>query len=357
MIVFAFKEMHFGGGAEKNLIEVALHVAERHPVGFYFSGGYVDPKVAAAGPVFLMPGRGRAWLAPLDLLHFGWIVWRHQVRIVHAHHRYPAFLATILRKVLPFRLLSTVHNRFPNRARASLWGDRALAVSDDIADWLRNECGIPGGQIRVVHNGIADPPVSTADHIQELRQECDVPDGAAVLCAVGRLTLQKNFPLMLDALAQVGDKNWCLLLVGDGEERDALVRQADSLGIAERVRFLGKRNDVPRIMQASDLMVMSSAWEGFPYVVIEALANRLPVVSTDVGGVREAVIDDTTGLLVPPGDKGRLVQALERALSDHASRERWGHAGRALFEQRFRIDAMFAAIDSEVDGLLKQLSR
>ena len=122
MIVFAFKEMHFGGGAEKNLIEVALHVAERHRVGFYFSGGYIDPKVAAAGPVFLMPGGGRAWLAPLDLLHFGWIVLRHRVRLVHSHHRYPAFMASALRKVLPFKLLSTVHNRFPNRAQSQPLG-------------------------------------------------------------------------------------------------------------------------------------------------------------------------------------------------------------------------------------------
>ncbi len=75
VILFAFKQMHFGGGAEKNLIDVALHVAKRHPVGFYIAGGFIDPRMAAAGPVFTMPGRGRFWLAPLDLLHLAWVVY------------------------------------------------------------------------------------------------------------------------------------------------------------------------------------------------------------------------------------------------------------------------------------------
>lgn len=356
MIVFTFKQMHFGGGAEKNLIEIALHVAQRHRVGFYFAGGYVDPRLLKVGPVFLMPGGGRWWLLPVDFLHFAWTIRRHEVRLVHAHHRYPAFMASLLRKVMPFRLLSTVHNRFPDRAKASLWGDRALAVSDDIADWLRNDCGIQESVIRVVHNGIADPPVSSTGDLAALRQECAVPADVTVICAVGRLSAQKNFLLLLDALAAVKNPAWCLLLVGDGEERAALDQRARELGIADRVRMLGKRIDVPRIMQASAFMVMSSAWEGFPYVVIEALANRLPVVSTDVGGVREAVITDRTGLLVGAGDKAMLTAAIERALSDPDARARWAAEGRALFEQRFRIDAMFSAIDKEIDTLLVSTS-
>lgn len=352
MILFAFKEMHFGGGAEKNLIEVALHVAKRHPVGFYISGGYIDPRMTAAGPVFVMPGQGRFWAAPLDMAHLAWVIVRHRVKLMHAHHRYPAFMASILRKALPFRLMGTVHNRFPDRAKASLWGDRALAVSEDIADWLRNEAGTPSAQIRVVHNGIMDPPRSTPAELLALRDECRLPPAGTVMCAVGRLTAQKNFHLLLEALSLVRDPAWCLLLVGVGEEQPGLVQKAHELGIEDRVRMLGKRTDVPRIMQVADFMVMSSAWEGFPYVVIESLANRLPVVATDVGGVREAVLDDRTGLLVEPGNRVGLAKAIERALGDPAARARWAAEGRSLFEQRFRIDAMFAAIDEEIEALI-----
>jgi glycosyltransferase involved in cell wall biosynthesis len=353
MILFAFKEMHFGGGAEKNLIEVALHVAKRHRVGFYISGGYVDPRIKAAGPVFVMPGGGRFWAAPLDLLHLGWVVLRHRVRLMHAHHRYPAFMASLLRKLIPFRLLGTVHNRFPNRAKASLWGDRALAVSEDIAQWLRNEAGTPEALIRVVHNGIADPARSTPAELQQLLDECGVAEDEVVMCAVGRLAAQKNFSLLFDALALVQHSRWRLLLVGEGEERQALEARARGLGIGGRVRFLGKRNDVPRIMQASAFMVMSSSWEGFPYVVVEALANSLPVVATDVGGVREGVISGVTGMLVEPGNAVALAEAIEAMLVDGASRQQWAAAGRALFEKRFRIEAMLSAIDEEIKALLK----
>jgi glycosyltransferase involved in cell wall biosynthesis len=351
MILFAFKDMQLGGGAEKNLIEVALHVARRRPVGFYFAGGQIDPRIPAAGPVFLMPGKGRFWAAPLDLVHLAWLVLRHRVELIHAHHRYPAFLASLLRKVLPFRLLTTVHNRFPNRARASLWGDRPLAVSEDIAQWLRDECGIAASAIRVVHNGIEDPPRHAAEELQALRAECGAPPGAPLLCAVGRLSAQKNHALLFEALARLTARPWHLLMVGEGELRADLEALARDRAIAERVRFLGRRSDVPRILQASDLMVMSSAWEGFPYVVIEALANALPVIATDVGGVREGVVDDVTGLLAAPGDAAALAQAIARGLDDTPARARWAQAGRAMFEQRFRIDAMLAAIDEEIERL------
>lgn len=352
MILFAFKHMQFGGGAEKNLIDVALHVAKRHRVGFYIAGDYVDPRMKAAGPVFTMPGRGRFWLAPIDLLHLAWTVLRHRVRLMHAHHRYPAFMASMLRNVLPLRLITTVHNRFPNRARASLWGDRAIAVSEDIAQWLRDECGTPADKIRVIHNGIPAPHRYLDEETAALRAECAVPSDARLLCAVGRLSEQKNFALLLGALAGLRTRTWCLLLVGEGEQRESLERQAAELGIAEQTRFLGRRSDVPLIMQASDLLVTSSAWEGFPYVIVEALACGLPIVATDVGGVREGVLNGETGSLVPAGDAQALTQAIGALIDDHATRTAMAENGRRLFHDRFRDESMLRRIDEEIEAAL-----
>lgn len=347
MILFAFKEMHFGGGAEKNLIEVALHMAKRHRVGFYFAGGYIDPRVAGAGPVFLMPGKGRFWAAPLDLLHLAWVVIRHRVRLMHAHHRYPAFLANLLRKLLRFKLITTVHNRFPNRAKASLWGDKAIAVSHDIAQWLRDECGTPESLIAVIHNGIAAPPAHSPDEIANLRRQSGLSEVEVLLVAVGRLSEQKNFGLLLTALSQLRQERWALLLVGEGELHADLTAQTALLGLSERVRFLGRRSDVPLIMQSSDALVMSSSWEGFPYVIVEALANGLPIVATDVGGVREGVLHDETGLLVPPADADALTEALGRIIESRELRLRLGRSGSALFHHRFLDTAMLLALDQE----------
>ena len=350
MILFAFKHMQFGGGAEKNLIDVALHVARRHNVGFYIAGGYVDPRMATAGPVFTMPGRGRFWLAPLDLVHLAWLVWRRRVGLMHAHHRYPAFMASIVRRFVPLRLITTVHNRFPNRARASLWGDRAIAVSEDIAQWLRDECGTPAEKIRVIHNGIPTPDQYSQGQREALRSECAVPRDTCLLCAVGRLSEQKNFTLLLAALARLQTRSWCLLLVGEGEQREVLEHHAAELEIGDRIRFLGRRSDVPLIMQASDLLVMSSAWEGFPYVIVEALASGLPIVATDVGGVREGVIDGKTGALAPPGDVQALARGIESLIGDPAARATMAENGRTLFRDKFRDESMLHRIDEEIEG-------
>lgn len=352
MILFAFKHMQFGGGAEKNLIDVALHVGKRRRVGFYIAGGYVDPRMAAAGPVFTMPGRGRFWLAPLDLLHLVWTIVRHRATLMHAHHRYPAFMASIVRRIVPLRLITTVHNRFPNRARASLWGDRAIAVSEDIAQWLRDECGTPTEKIRVIHNGIPTPDAYSKAQREALRSECAVPRDTCLLCAVGRLSEQKNFTLLLDALSCMQAPAWCLLLVGEGEQRQMLERHAAELGIGDRIRFLGRRSDVPLIMQASDLLVMSSAWEGFPYVIVEALASGLPIVATDVGGVREGVIDGKTGSLAQSGDVQALARGIESLIGDPAARATMAENGRMLFRDKFRDESMLHRIDEEIEAAL-----
>ena len=174
-----------------------------------------------------------------------------------------------------------------------------------------------------------------------------MPSGATVICAVGRLSEQKNFGQLLDAIASLDRNDWVLLLVGEGEQLELLQAQAVALSLVGSIRFLGRRSDVALLMQSSDLLAISSRWEGFPYIVIEALANQLPIVATDVGGIREAVIDGQTGWLVPPDDTQALAAALDRSMSDADARRYRGQNGRRLYEDRFDIAAMLAAIDME----------
>lgn len=352
MLLFAFKEMHAGGGAEKNLIEVALHFAKAHTVGFLITGGHVDPRMTAAGPVFTLPGRGRLWAAPLDLLFMAGLILRRSVRLVHAHHRYPAFLASMLRRLLGFKLITTVHNRFPDKARGSLWGDRAIAVSDDIAGWITQECGTPPHQVVTIHNGIQSPPLFDAAARQAARKALSASAHVQVLLAVGRLSEQKNFGQLLQALAQLPRQDWVLWLVGDGEQREMLSTKVAALGLADRVKLLGMRGDVPLLMQSADLLVMSSLWEGFPYVVVEALASGLPIVATDVGGIREAVVPGKTGWLVKPGDIQALADTLDLALNASGLRGEMKHQGRERFDAQFTIQTMFSKLNDEFSALL-----
>lgn len=354
-ILFSYKTCGEGGGAEKNLIEVAEHVGKRHNVSFLLAGGYIDPRLAALGHIYIFPSRGRIYLFPLDLLYMAYVIRRERIHMVHAHHRYPTFLASLLRPLMRIRLLATVHNKFPDKGKISLWGDKAIAVSQGVADWLIRECKVAPHKVITIHNGIKPPRLYPPEELGRLRANLKVPAEAVVLCSVGRLTRQKDYPNLIRALTLLKSKNWFLLLVGDGEDRDELVQIVNASGLTERIRFLGLRQDVDQIMQASDLFVLSSAWEGFPYVIIEALANGLPIVGTDVGGNSEGILDNVTGFLVPPGNSTALAERIDNLIANTALRTAFSTSGRKLFHGKFLDEAMLARVDDVYHAMLADL--
>jgi glycosyltransferase involved in cell wall biosynthesis len=136
--------------------------------------------------------------------------------------------------------------------------------------------------------------------------------------------------------------------VGGGPLEAELRERVQTLGLEDSVRFAGQRNDVPDLMAAADLLVLPSLVEGLPLVVLEAMASGLPVVGTCVTGTSEAVVDDVTGRLVPPGrltgpsDASELVAAISQVLQDPVRAARWGAAGRAMVERDFNAARMAA---------------
>jgi glycosyltransferase involved in cell wall biosynthesis len=144
----------------------------------------------------------------------------------------------------------------------------------------------------------------------------------ATLAFAGRLTRQKSLGVALEALAQT--EGVSLLLAGDGDERPSLERLSAGLGLGKRVRFLGPqpRERVLELLRAADAALLSSAWENFPHVVVEALAVGTPVLATRTGGVAEIVEDGRNGLLVEPGDPDALAAAVSRFFADGALRAR-----------------------------------
>jgi glycosyltransferase involved in cell wall biosynthesis len=146
----------------------------------------------------------------------------------------------------------------------------------------------------------------------ELRAALGVGADELLWLAAGRLVAQKDVPNLLDAFAQhhVAHAGSRLAIAGDGELRGELSARARALGLDDVVTFLGVRADIPRLLCAADAFVMSSAWEGLPNAVMEAMAAGVPVVTTRVGGAAELVDDPTTGMLVPPRQPGALADAM-----------------------------------------------
>lgn len=226
--------------------------------------------------------------------------------------------------------------------------DAYLAVSREIATGLVADYGWPAAKIEVVHNaveaerfGVAAPP--------GLRGELGAGDRPLVLTSA-RLSEQKGLPVLLEAAAEVSEAVFAL--AGDGPERVRLEGLADRLGVAERVRFLGRRDDIPELLAACDVFALPSLYEGTSLAVLEAMAARRAVVSSAIGGTEELIDDGASGLLVPPGDAGALAAALRGLLADPGLRERLAASARARVERDFTREGMAARVSAIYERLL-----
>ena len=197
--------------------------------------------------------------------------------------------------------------------------------------------GLPGDLLRLVPNGVRDIPAGL---------RASPGNSPARICAPARFAPPKVHATLLSALARIRSQAWELDLVGDGPGEPALRSQAESLGIGGRVHFLGYLPDPACALAAAQLFVLSSRSEALPRSVLEAMRGGLPVIATDVGGVREAVAHGSTGLLAPPGDTEALAAALSRLIGDPALRLRMGAAGRHAYEERFRLECMLEKTES-----------
>ncbi len=207
--------------------------------------------------------------------------------------------------------------------------------ADALLRWLPEMAG----RVSVVFNGV---PLERFQQAQAPPRGEIVPDdGAPVLIFVARMQYEKDHDTVLRALAQVPRAR--LLLVGDGERRPALQELARSLGIAERVHFLGRRPDVDRLLKLACLYVHSSHYEGFGIAAVEAMAAGLPVVASDVPGLSEVV--GSAGLLFPQGDAGALARHINAVLASDELRQKLARASLQR-AQEFSIER---SVDSYLD--------
>ncbi|HKP16805.1 MAG TPA: glycosyltransferase, partial [Gemmatimonadaceae bacterium] len=183
---------------------------------------------------------------------------------------------------------------------------RHIAVSQHVAGRLRDRLGVPGAKITVIPNAVE--PRAPASRDDAIRAQLGVREGRALALTVARLEAQKGLTHLLDAAALLPDVVFAV--AGEGPERDRLAAKAAALGLSDRVRWLGHRDDVPSLLAAADLFVLPSLNEGLPLAAMEAMLAGAPVVAADAGGTGEIVRNGLTGLLVPPSDPRALADAI-----------------------------------------------
>ena len=201
--------------------------------------------------------------------------------------------------------------------------DRWVCVSQGVRRHAIDEGGLNPDRLVVIPNGVNLDRFQNA--VPVARSELGAPNDARIALFVGRIDPQKGWRVLLEAMnsAMIRSSTWRLIMVGDGPERDDLQArlQQDS---DSRTRWLGRRDDVPALLAAADLLILPSLWEGMPNVVLEAMAAGKPVIATDVEGSQELVAPGETGWLVPAGDSQALASALNEADADPSRLSRFG---------------------------------
>jgi glycosyltransferase involved in cell wall biosynthesis len=313
-------------------------------------------------PEFALCFRGRVWeelsatgvllhdLGPVRLSR-PWTLWRARRRlrqvlartrpdvvITHACWPHAAFAATV--RAAGVRLAHVVHGglsgrHWLERRIARTPPDVVLANSRFTADTVPTV--FPEVPVRVVYLPVEMAPVENRDAVRRsVRAELDTPADATVILQASRLERWKGPAVFVEALGRLRDvPGWVGWLAGGPQTADEagffveLRQRAAALGVADRVRFLGQRADVPRLMAASDIYCQPNTGpEPFGLAFVEALTSGLPVVSTAIGGARE-IVDDSCGVLVPPQDAGAVAEALRKLIADPARRAALGSAAPA----------------------------
>lgn len=217
---------------------------------------------------------------------------------------------------------------------------KLITVSKDVENVMRDSTFFLKKACTTIYNGVdLDKFGKTCNG--SLRRQLNLSPDQIILTCVGRLVPVKGHELLLRALSEITPTLPCqLLMVGEGPERPNLERMIYQLNLADRVQLLGLRTDIPDLLGISDCFVLSSHSEGLSCSIIEAMASRLPVVATDVGGNYELVQNGLTGYLVPPDNPLALADKLENLLISQGRRRNMGEAGRKRVEDHFSLAQM-----------------
>lgn len=347
------------GGAENHLFDLmrGQRAAGRTVAVAYLKGdGYWAEKLAAEGITAYPLGLAR-YGDPRPVWRLAGLIRRLKPAIVHAHMP-PAELYTVL--ALPWSghdgsYVVSKHNdepfyRGPGQKLMARWAarraDRIIAISGAVGTYLQGQ-GLPAAKMEVVHYGLDAAPYDavTTEQVAALRAHWGVTPDEMVVGAVGRLVPQKAFHVLLQGFADFvrsGGTRARLVMVGTGQLKDELQTLATKLGIAEHLVWAGFRTDIPVVMKAFDVFALTSAWEGFGLVLLEAMAAGRPIVASRVSAIPEVVAEGSTGLLVDCGAADQVAAALAK-LAEPALRHSMGDTGRKRLGQLFSVKRMVRA--------------
>jgi len=339
-VIFVLRSVT-AGGAENHLLQLMTGL-RAHGVVCIYAGpadGWLGRQAQAAGfQCEDIAFRGLWDLA--SMIRLIRLVRREQPDIVHGHLTRGAYYSGLASMLTGIPNVATAHST--NAGKRFGLAQRIIAVSEAVHGFLV-ERGYSRQVLRTILHGVPDG--SALQHISPdtMRKELQL-DGSPMLAMLARFTPDKGQDVALRALAGLRHLPWTLVLAGSLETAYAGEMQllAGELGIADRVRFVGHRDDVASLYRCADIVLAPSRREALSLTLLEAAAFGVPVIASKVGGIGEAVIDGETGLLIPSGDVVALADALQRLLADRALQRRLGQAANRRYRRHFTLEAMVA---------------
>jgi len=347
------------GGAERGTIDLAGALAAAGWTAYVASeGGPMEHQLARVGVRHLkLPLASKNPLVMRrNAAALTEIIRHHKIDIVHARSRAPAWSAWSAARATRRRFVTTFHNAYDTDLPLKHWynsvmarGERVIAISDFVGEHVARVYGVGPDRLRIIPRGVDiaafNPHRVNGQQVVALATNWRVPEDAAVVMLPGRLTRWKGGLDFIEAIARLGRRDLCCLLVG-AEQRPGFRRELEARierhGLGGMFRIVEDCRDMPAAYVLADVVVSASTDpEGFGRVIIEAQAMGRPVVATDHGGARETILPGVTGWLAAPRDPAALAAAINEALRlDTAERAAFARRAIAHVASGYTRDAM-----------------
>ena len=369
-ILFLVDQLTELGGGERALFQLARELTENGIAVFVITfRDYPNPEAFQLfNAITILPFSScfsaRAFRVAWQLYRY---IRRHNVNLVQSFFEsadtfgslvaWLSGVSCIISSRRDMGFLRSAKHRLAYRAMSHIYS-RVICVSEKVEQWHRREDHLRKGQALTINNGTDLRRYADKSQSDNFRRKHSIPLDVPIIVTIANVNPWKGIDIFIECAAVVHHIYPAAVFVVAGEWTDILLVQtlherATQLGIADSVYFLGRVEDIPALLLTSRVFVLLSRSEGFPNVVIEAMAAGLPVVATAVGGTPEAVDNGVTGFLVENEDSAGAATHINRLLADPDLRCRVGNSGRQRVQERFSIQQMVRKHVEVYDAILR----
>ena len=339
------------GGSEQVVFKLCLHLKSKYrPIIAAFRDGALREKIEASGIVVYVLNR-KAGIDLSLVVSLVKIIKMNKIRVANSHHFVSLFYLYWATRYTGIAHIHTEHSKWEMEGLSSFWNwwfrfflkkiEFVTAVSNETYLYLKNHYSVADGHLELAINGIDIEQFKNAKNEAVSRESLGLDANDFIIGCVGNLRDEKNQALLITALSILKKISACsykLILVGDGACREKLKKLSDKLDVREDVLFLGVQHQTQRFYGVFDLYCLVSHYEGLPLTLLEAMASKVPVVGTDVLGIREVIRHEVNGILTPDNDAYALAEVITSKCHDPDTRNRYVRAGLRLVEEGYNLE-------------------